>query len=485
MDRPARWVTTGRLLVLASIGCASDHNPTGVHTAPPPAAIVILAGNNQQGTAGLPLRDSIRIKVTDSTGRPVAHVTTTWVATDSAVIRTVGVTDSNGVVAAQWSLGARLGSTSITVVVANVTPVTVTAVAYLFPGGITAGADHTCAIDINHVAYCWGNNGSGELGDGTTVTRGAPMVVSGAITWSIIVAAGDYTCGVSTGGSAYCWGDNTHGALGTGSTTDATAPAPVSGGASFLSLAANSSHTCGLTSAGVAYCWGDNTWGELGDGTTTMRPSPMAVATTLRFSALIAGTEHTCGLATTGALYCWGALYDWGADSTDVGTTATTPVLALSAPVPAALTSDDFSLCGLAAGGVAECWGSGQNGQLGLNYRTYASGPAPVWGGLAFASLSNGEVSTCGITVAGAAYCWGYNAYGGVGDGTTVQRSVPSAVTSTVAFTAITVGFLHTCGIGPFGAAYCWGLNSAGQLGVSLATTQSLVPVAVQVPVQP
>ena len=113
---------------------------------------------------------------------------------------------------------------------------------------------------------------------------------------------------MTTAGLAYCWGDNVDGKLGDGTTTDSTVPVAVSGGLTFQSVNAGSTHSCGVTTAGAAYCWGDNREGQLGDGTNTDSTVPVAVSGELTFQSVSPGYTHSCGVTTAGGAYCWGWL---------------------------------------------------------------------------------------------------------------------------------------------------------------------------------
>ncbi|MDP3775419.1 MAG: IPT/TIG domain-containing protein, partial [Gemmatimonadales bacterium] len=141
-------------------------------------------------------------------------------------------------------------------------PVTVTRTS------LTAGGGHTCGLTSGGAAYCWGGNGSGQLGDGSTTQRPTPVAVAGGITFASLAPGGGRTCGVTSGGAGYCWGVNSDGQLGDGSTTQRSTPVAVAGGLTFASLTAGGGHTCGVTSGGAAYCWGVNFQGQLGDGST-------------------------------------------------------------------------------------------------------------------------------------------------------------------------------------------------------------------------
>jgi len=170
----------------------------------------------------------------------------------------------------------------------------------------TAGAQHACGIAAGGGAYCWGYNGLGALGNGTSRDTALPAPVSGGVTFMAISAGRNHTCGVSADSAAYCWGYNDFGRLGDGSTTASTVPVAVAGGLHFATVGAGGYHTCGLTGGGQAYCWGSNESGQLGDGTTTNRPLPVAVGGALSFVAVATGWRHTCGVTTDGAVYCWG-----------------------------------------------------------------------------------------------------------------------------------------------------------------------------------
>src|SRR5690606_11881882 len=143
------------------------------------------------------------------------------------------------------------------------------------PGGqlsavesITAGYHHTCAVDTDGVAYCWGNNEYGQLGEGSAeVRRTKPVAVVGDLRFNTVIAGGYHTCGVATTGPSYCWGKNAVGQLGDVTTDNCSRAVPVSGDHRFIALAAGESDTCGLLGSGQVYCWGLNLRGQLGNGT--------------------------------------------------------------------------------------------------------------------------------------------------------------------------------------------------------------------------
>jgi len=129
---------------------------------------------------------------------------------------------------------------------------------------------------------CWGDNGTGEVGDGTLTTRTAPVDVSGLTSGVVTLSAGGaHTCVVTASGGVKCWGRNDFGQLGDGTSAVRTMPVDVSGLISgAASVSAGDAHTCALTTAGGVRCWGYNGFGGLGDGTQTHRLTPVDVVLT-------------------------------------------------------------------------------------------------------------------------------------------------------------------------------------------------------------
>src|SRR5881392_4064478 len=126
------------------------------------------------------------------------------------------------------------------------------------------------------------------------------------VTFAAVSAGGIHTCGVAAGGVAYCWGWNTRGQLGDGTSgTERWVPVRVVGDARFAAVSAGDRYSCGLTAASAAYCWGLNGWGQLGDGTTTDRSSPVPVAGGMSFKAMSTGFRQTCAITAGGTTYCW------------------------------------------------------------------------------------------------------------------------------------------------------------------------------------
>jgi alpha-tubulin suppressor-like RCC1 family protein len=249
---------------------------------------------------------------------------------------------------------------------------------------VRAGYSHTCAITRANIAYCWGENVYGQLGDGTVIGdatpdrgRATPVRVLGGVQWRQLSGGGEHTCGVTQTDQLYCWGLNEDGQLGNGTTINRTRPVPVSGGRQFRQVEAGGHHTCAVTTGNLAYCWGLNFNGALGDGTTTRRLTPGAVAGLRRFDHVNAGDLHTCGVTLTGRGFCWGR-NEMGQLGNGTLTNRTTPVLIAGGLTLSQVSAGLFHSCGVTTGNRAYCWGSG--GLLGDGTFTRRLTPVPVVG---------------------------------------------------------------------------------------------------------
>lgn len=136
---------------------------------------------------------------------------------------------------------------------------------------LSVGAFHACGLTQSGEAFCWGHNAYNELGIGTRDDNPhtTPEPVTGNLTFSAIAAGQGFTCALTPRGVAYCWGLNFAGQLGNGITDDSDVPVEVAGGLTFVSIGSSGGFACGIAYNGDVYCWGDNQAGELGNGTTT------------------------------------------------------------------------------------------------------------------------------------------------------------------------------------------------------------------------
>ena len=288
---------------------------------------------------------------------------------------------------------------------------------------ISIGDYHACAIQ-NGALKCWGNNHSGQIGNGET-SNGAviyPVSVIGMDSEVSDVAAGSrFTCSIKAG-QAYCWGENTYSNLGLGFTGGAiVTPMPVADSGVATKLTAGEVHACAYFN-GIPKCWGHGAEGQLGLGDASSRHTPTPMTDT-SWSSLKASYRRTCGVKNGGA-YCWGQ-NSYGELGIAGGTSANVPnpVQDLASGVTG-LAGGNFHTCAIQQGTV-KCWGASNVGQLGLGSIASSATPAAVQGLNNVSMLVAAGMHTCAVTTSGATKCWGLNSSGQLGDGTFSGKNTP------------------------------------------------------------
>ncbi|MCX6445190.1 MAG: hypothetical protein NTY85_06650 [Actinobacteria bacterium] len=335
---------------------------------------------------------------------------------------------------------------------------------------------HTCVLLNSTAVKCWGNNGNGQLGDGTTTQRNTPVTVSGLSAGvSAIVAGYDHSCAVLYTGAAKCWGRNSSGQLGNGTTTSSSTPVDVSGLSDVSAMAASQSNTCALLRTGAVKCWGSG--GRTGDGTSNQRSTPVDVSgLSSGVIAIASGFNHTCAVLSTGAVSCWGD-NDGSQSGNGGGGTSPKAISGLGASA-IAIAASEKNTCVLLVTGAVNCWGQNGYGGTGAAPSVAKSDPQTVSGISTAVAISGGSETFCALLVSGQVKCWGYNGMGAFGNGTTTSSYIPQSVADISTAVAIETGWHHSCALLKSGAARCWGGNGSGQLGDN-STTQRLTPVSV------
>ena len=145
---------------------------------------------------------------------------------------------------------------------------------------------HTCGIKEGGIAYCWGGGKFGQLGNGNSesVNIPTPVTMPAGVTFSSISLGYDHTCALDAAGKAFCWGSNGSGQLGSDIGVGSKSPSsniptavtmPI--GVTFTAIAAGYSCTCALASDDNTYCWGTGGSGQLGNGSALPKSNPTVV----------------------------------------------------------------------------------------------------------------------------------------------------------------------------------------------------------------
>lgn len=468
---PTRW-TLGNNVGLNTLsattaavpGVTLEFTATGVQG--PPAILTIVAGDGQTGIVGSTTAIAPSVKLTDALGHPLANVAVSFAVTAGGGFLNGAnpLTDASGVATpGSWSLGLAPGINSLSASRAGVPSVAFNATGIDFPLSVVdAGTELSCGVDGAGAAYCWGANGSGQIGNGGGADVTKPTLVGGGHVFSTITTGLAHSCGL-VAGAAYCWGSNTAGQLGDGTQTSRSLPVPVSGGFTFTAIDAGGQFTCGTQADGTARCWGLNTSGQLGDGTQTNRTTPVLVADGHVFEGLSAGALHACAIEAA-SLFCWGS-NGQGRLGDGTSTNRLVPTAVSGGLSFMAVAAGDSYTCAVTTAGAGYCWGNGSFGFLGTGNLTGQLLPTPISGSLVLSGIHSSGGHTCARTTTGQGYCWGFNSSGELGDGTFTNRLVPTAVLGGAVFTSLRAGAEHTCGLGTAGSTYCWGKNNRGAVG--------------------
>jgi alpha-tubulin suppressor-like RCC1 family protein len=424
-------------------------------------------GNNARGQLGngTNINAPTPVDVSDLS----SGVSAITVSRDNFGSHTCAVTNVGGVKCWGANYAGQLGNGTTT---ATSTPVDVSGLGSGV-SAITAGGLHTCALTSAGGVKCWGANGLGELGNGTTDNSLTPIDVSGLSSGVSAIAAGqNHTCALTDVGGMKCWGWNGSGQLGNSTTNHTSTPVDVSGLRSDVrAIAIGDDHTCALITVGSMKCWGLNRSGQLGNGTTINASTPRDVSgLSSDVGAIAAGHEHTCNLTSAGGVKCWGSNTFGQLGNGTTGNTSTPAAVSGLISNFTAIATSYFHTCALTSVGGVKCWGLNGAGQLGNGTRSTVSTPADVSGlSSGVIALDAGYYQTCALTSVGGVKCWGYN-YSGLGNGTSVEALTPidvSDLSSGVSAIAVGGDYIgsHTCAVTSVGGVKCWGANARGQLG--------------------
>ena len=337
---------------------------------------------------------------------------------------------------------------------------------------VAFGDRHTCLRLLDGTVECWGHNNQGQLGIGSasaqTYSTGQPVTALGD---RVDALASSYlhTCARTAKGEMKCWGDNYTGQLGDGTTVDQPSPVHVQNlGADVAQTAAADQSSCAVLTSGILQCWGANNFGQLGDGTTTNQLTPQVVPN-LDSVVKAAITRHTCALQANGSLSCWG--YNWygqvGDGSRKNNKLSPVEIVAATDPQTAVDVCTGYEhTCAVLDDGTVKCWGRNNTGQIGDGSTSDRHDPTPVTGLTGARYVGCGYRHTCALLDDQTVWCWGHNAYGQLGKGSATSfETTPFQVAGITGVRQIAIGRDYGCAGLDNGSLWCWGRNDEYQLG--------------------
>ena len=302
-------------------------------------------------------------------------------------------------------------------------------------GGLTgvvavAGeARSTTALKSDGTVWAWGLNEFGELGNGTTIDWHTPVQVGGWLTNIVAIAGGvEHTIALKSDGTVWTWGENGQGELGDGTRTNRYTPVQVVGLRDVIGIAGGGQFTAALKSDGTVWTWGDNGYGTLGDGTGVTRFTPVQVAGLTGVIAIACGEYHMLALKSDGTVWAWGQNHEGQlGDGTTMNRWAPVQVVGLTSVI--GIAGGVVHTIALKSDGTVWTWGDNGYGQLGDGTTTTRYTPVQVGGLTGVIAVGSGGWDTIALKPGGTVWIWGYNDSGQLGDGTTTDRHIPVQVT--------------------------------------------------------
>ena len=353
---------------------------------------------------------------------------------------------------------------------------------------VSAGRSHSLAVGSDGNLYAWGDNTSGQLGDGTTTNRTASTSVAAPAGVRFVQAAagGSHSMALDRDGNIWTWGNNNSQRLGrsTGGSNPANKPgkADTPSGVTFIAVSAGADHSMALDRDGNIWTWGDDTYKQLGLSYSRSSPTGVGVPEAA-FASVSAGARHSIGLDANGTAWTWGGSKGTTNDDDLTGHTGSAP-----SPVDTGLrftavsAGADHSM-GIARDGTVYTWGHNESGQLGRTPTNAepAGRPGPVPGPSGATGVSAGRTHSAALTGSGA-WAWGGNQYGQLGTttGNGTSNGVaparipnPKGTASGFSYTAAAAGGDRTLFVGSDGDVYASGANGTGQLGTGTSDTDA------------
>ena len=318
-------------------------------------------------------------------------------------------------------------------------------------GGFGAG------VKTDGTLWTWGRNNEGQLGSGNTASRSSPVTVAGGGTdWAEVSCGPNMTAAIKMNGSLWTWGNNSSGQLGDGSTINKTSPVPISSTANNWShvavggVSSSVAHVLAVAADGSLWAWGYNYSGQLGDGSTLAKSFPITVAGGgYDWAKVAAGSSCSAAIKNNGTLWTWGINQTTIASfPLPTGVLGDGSILPRSSPQTVAGGGTNWKQVSISSGsssgmaavktdGTLWTWGLNSlfaSGRLGDGSTLPRSSPGTVaGGGTNWKQVSCSYGHTVAVKLDGSVWTWGKNSQGELGNGSTSDRSSPGTIVGGIA----------------------------------------------------
>ncbi|MGE5799889.1 MAG: hypothetical protein ACM337_06135 [Syntrophaceae bacterium] len=341
---------------------------------------------------------------------------------------------------------------------------------------------HTLFQKSDGTVWAWGNNASGQLGDGTTIDRYSPVAVSGLTGVTAVAAGGAHSLALKNDGTVWAWGSNTSGQLGDGTTSDRLTPVQVGGLSGVTAIAAGYDFSMALKNDGTVWTWGNGTSGQLGNGALASSTSAVKVNTVVGIAAIAAGHDHALAMNTNNQGWVWGGNSQGQLCLGNTSNYSNPAQIGLSVVALSAGYQFTVALVKNSLNGDVYTCGANDSGQLGNGSTTDSWNITEVpMGSLNIAAVAAGYDHVVALNIDGTVWAWGNNAVGELGIGTAINSSVPVRVSGLAGVQGIAAGYRNSFAETTSNTIFAWGNNSDGQLG-DTTTTNRWSPTQINLP---
>ena len=267
---------------------------------------------------------------------------------------------------------------------------------------VSLGGAHSAAIKNDGSLWMWGNNESGQLGNGTNVSSNIPIKIMEGVK-SVSLGA-EHSAAVKNDGSLWMWGSDSWGQLGN-TTSGSNVPIKIMSGVKSVSIGED--HSAAIKTDGSLWVWGV----DLANGSNEPFDEPIKVLDGVKAVSL--GGTHGAAIKTDNSLWMWGHNSSWAVGNVSSSSEVYTPVKVMDGVKSVSLGGTHSAA--IKADGSLWTWGSSGYGQLGYTGSLTNGTPTKVMDGVT--SVSLGSFHSAAIKSDGSLWMWGEGLRGRLGDG--------------------------------------------------------------------
>jgi len=334
---------------------------------------------------------------------------------------------------------------------------------------------HSLAIRSDNTLWAWGNNSTGQLGQGDVVLRSSPTQI-GTSSWKALAtngAANGYSLAIRSDNTLWVWGNGANGQLGQNSIVSYSSPVQI-GTSSWTAVGGSNNNSVALRSDGTIWAWGLNSVGQLGDGTIVNRSSPVQIGTSSWLILATSGVgSHTAAIRSGNTLWVWG-LNSSGQLGDGTIVNRSSPVQIGTSSWTAVGVGNSHTVA-IRSDGTLWVWGGNTYGQLGTVNQVSYSSPVQI-GTSSWKTVAVNSNMTYAIRSDNTLWYMGNNYYGqaGVNAGPTAIVYSPIQI-GTGSWLSVACGNSYVTAIRSDNTIWAWGQNLYGNIGTNIAVYSTYI----------